>query len=57
VLEKRESRSRPNVGIVVVKTTGYNQNGETVITFKRTIMVYKKKHAPKVDRTFPEERA
>jgi itaconyl-CoA hydratase len=40
-----------------VKTTGYNQNGETVITFKRTIMVYKKEHAPKVDRTFPEKHA
>jgi itaconyl-CoA hydratase len=57
VLEKRESRSRPNVGIVVVKTTGYNQNGETVITFNRTIMVYKTERAPKVERTFPEERA
>ncbi|MDQ3922095.1 MAG: MaoC family dehydratase, partial [Actinomycetota bacterium] len=42
VLEKRESRSRENVGIVTVKTTGYNQQGTVVITFKRTIMVYKK---------------
>jgi itaconyl-CoA hydratase len=56
VLEKRESRSRPSVGIVVVKTTGYNQNGATVITFKRTIMVYRKDHAPKVARPFSEER-
>jgi acyl dehydratase len=50
VLDKRESRSRPNVGIVVVKTTGYNQDGETVIEFKRTVMVYKKGHAPQVSR-------
>jgi acyl dehydratase len=50
VLEKRTSRSRPNVGIVVVKTTGYNQEGTTVITFKRTVMVYRKDHAPKVAR-------
>jgi itaconyl-CoA hydratase len=50
VLEKRESRSRPNVGIVVVKTTGYNQNGKTVIEFRRTVMVYKKDHAPKIAR-------
>ena len=57
VLEKRESRSRPNVGIVVAKTTGYNQNGETVIIFKRTVMVYKKEHAPKVARPFSEEHA
>ena len=55
VLEKRESRSRPNVGIVVVRTAGYNQEGTTVITFKRTIMVYRKDHAPKVARPFSEE--
>src|ERR671912_275515 len=57
VLEKRESRSRPNVGIVVVRTTGYNQNGGTVITFKRTVMVYKKEYVPKITRPFSEERA
>ena len=57
VLEKRESRSRPNVGIVVVRTTGYNQNGGTVITFKRTVMVYKKEHVPKIARPFSEEHA
>jgi itaconyl-CoA hydratase len=45
VLEKRESRSRSNVGIVTVKTTGYNEEGATVIAFKRTLMVYKKDHA------------
>src|SRR5918992_1107968 len=50
VLEKRESRSRPNVGIVTVSTTGYNQHGETVITFRRTVMVYKKEHAPRIPR-------
>ena len=55
VLEKRTSRSRPNVGIVVVRTAGYNQEGTTVITFKRTIMVYRKDHAPKVARSFSEE--
>jgi itaconyl-CoA hydratase len=54
VLEARESRSRPNVGIVSVKTTGYNQNGTIVITFKRTIMVYKREHAPRVPRLAPE---
>ncbi len=55
VLEKRESRSRENVGIVTVKTTGYNQDGKVVITFKRTIMVYRRGHAPKVARLIPEE--
>jgi acyl dehydratase len=53
VLEKRESRSRPNVGIVTVETTGYNQEGKTVITFKRTIMVYRRGHAPKIARITP----
>jgi len=46
VLTKRESKSRPNVGIVGVKTTGYNQDGVTVIEFQRTFMVYKRGHAP-----------
>ncbi|HSR23401.1 MAG TPA: MaoC family dehydratase, partial [Candidatus Eisenbacteria bacterium] len=46
VLETRESKSRPNVGIVKVRTTGYNQRGEVVITFTRTVMVYKRGHAP-----------
>ena len=50
VLEKRESRSRPGVGIVTVKTTGYNQDGTTVINFKRTIMVYKRGHTPEIPR-------
>src|SRR5205823_13875491 len=48
VLEKRESRSRPNVGIVTVETSGYNQDGTIVITFKRTIMVYKRGQAPSI---------
>src|SRR3984885_11257921 len=42
VLEKRESKSRPNVGIVTVKTTGFNQKGEVVVEFRRTAMIYKR---------------
>jgi itaconyl-CoA hydratase len=57
VLEKRRSRSRQNVGIVKVKTTGFNQEGEVVITFERTIMVYKKNHAPRIARLTPGELA
>jgi itaconyl-CoA hydratase len=57
VLEKRESRSRQNVGIVTVKTTGFNQEGEVVITFNRTIMVYKKDDAPRIARLIPGELA
>ena len=55
VLAKRESQSRPNVGIVTVKTTGYNQDGQVVITFKRTIMVYKRGCAPHIPRLVPRD--
>ena len=57
VLEKRESRSRPDVGIVKVKTTGFNQEGTVVISFERTIMVYKKDYAPRIARLSPGELA
>lgn len=46
VLDKRESGSRPNVGIVNVRTIGFNQRGKIVITFERTIMVYRRDHSP-----------
>ncbi|MCX7960986.1 MAG: MaoC family dehydratase [Burkholderiales bacterium] len=42
VLEKRESRSRPDAGIVTVRTSGFNQNGVKVCEFKRTILVMKR---------------
>jgi itaconyl-CoA hydratase len=46
VLAKRESRSRPQMGIITVHTVGYNQDSKTVIEFKRTIMVYKRGYLP-----------
>ena len=46
VLEARASKSRPNVGIVRVKTTGVNQDAVAVIEFTRTFMVWKKGHVP-----------
>ena len=55
VLAARESRSRPNAGIVTVRTTGYNQEGVVVITFKRTILVYKRGQAPSIPRLGPRE--
>ena len=55
VLATPESQSRPNVGIVTVKTTGYNQEGKVVITFKRTIMVYKRGCAPHIPRLAPRD--
>jgi itaconyl-CoA hydratase len=50
VLEKRESKSRPNIGIVTVRTQGYNQDGTVVISFRRTLMVYKRGMAPVIPR-------
>lgn len=46
VLAARPSRSRSEVGLVTVATTGYNQRGTAVITFERTVMVYRRGHAP-----------
>jgi itaconyl-CoA hydratase len=50
VLELRESKSRKNVGIVTVRTTGFNQDGTEVISFRRTVMVYRRGHAPHIAR-------
>jgi itaconyl-CoA hydratase len=51
VLETRESKSRPNVGIVRVATTGLNQDRTVVLEFKRTFMVYKRGQEPRVMET------
>ena len=45
VLEKRESKSRPEAGLVTVRTTGRNQDGTVVCTFERTILVAKLGHS------------
>src|SRR6476469_8560834 len=50
VLETRESKARPQVGIVRVKTTGFNQDRTVVLEFKRTFMVYKRNHVPTASR-------
>src|SRR3954464_6435175 len=42
ILDKRESSSRPNVGIVSMRCRGVNQRSEVVIEFRRTFMVYKR---------------
>jgi acyl dehydratase len=52
VLERRESRSRPNVGIVSVRTRGINQRREVVIEFRRTFMVFRRA-ASEVAHSFP----
>ncbi len=46
VLSKRESKSRPTQGIVTVSTRGVNQDGKEVMTFERTMLIYKRGHSP-----------
>ncbi|MBR6017454.1 MAG: MaoC family dehydratase [Paludibacteraceae bacterium] len=41
ILSKRESKSKPDRGIVYVETVGYNQRGENVISFRRNVLVKK----------------
>jgi acyl dehydratase len=53
VIEIRESKSKPQWGLVRVKTRGVQQDGKVVIEFSRTIMVYKRAHAP-LQNLFPE---
>ena len=54
VLELRESKSRPHMGIVKFKTIGYNQAGTIVLEFKRTILVYKRGQVPVAQRPQPK---
>lgn len=42
VLDKKESESKPDRGIVTVETRGVNQRGEEVCYFKRKVMVPKR---------------
>jgi acyl dehydratase len=49
VVATRESRSQPQRGIVTVHTRGLNQDGQVVIEYTRTVMVWKRAHAPRQD--------
>ena len=45
VLELRESRSRPNNGIVIFEHRAYNQNNDLVATCKRSALMLRKQVA------------
>ena len=47
VLAARASGSRPEAGIVTVRTTGRNQDGTVVIEFRRTFLIWKRDAAPR----------
>lgn len=55
VLEKRESGSRPHMGIVTVHTEGLNQRGVPVVRYVRSVMVWKRGKDGGA-RSFPEKR-
>jgi len=55
VLSCRESGSRPSMGIVEIQTTGFKQDGTVVMTFRRTILVYKRGHVPSRPEPRPNE--
>jgi itaconyl-CoA hydratase len=42
VIEKRESKSRPNEGILTVDTWSWNQHRELVLSYRRRLLVYKR---------------
>jgi itaconyl-CoA hydratase len=46
ILNKRVSKSRPTQGIVTVATRGINQSGIEVMSFERTMLVYRRGHSP-----------
>lgn len=54
VVDKRESKSRPHMGIVKIRTTGFTQEGTVVIQFLRTLMVYKRGQGPRLEPPRPK---
>ena len=42
ILEVAESRSKPDRGVVRLETRAFNQRGETVLTFRRRVLIPKR---------------
>lgn len=55
VLSRRDSGSRPHMGIVEVRTRGFKQDGTVVISYRRTLMVYRRGHVPEQPVPRPQE--
>jgi acyl dehydratase len=55
VLGKRESKTRPDRGVVTVETKGINQRGEEVCYFRRQVMVWMRDGAPARQRPYSED--
>lgn len=46
VLEKRLSKSRPDNGVLSIRTRGLNQHGVTVCEYQRSLLLYLRGHEP-----------
>ena len=49
VLEKRDSKKRPQQGIVTIATRGLNQHGEVVCDYIRVMLIWKQGFGPMED--------
>ena len=54
VLDKKESGSKPDRGVVTVETRGYKQDATLVCVFRRRVMVPKKEFAGPPQPSFPK---
>jgi acyl dehydratase len=45
VLDVRESKSRPNQGVVTIRTSGFKQDRTRVIEFERSMLIPRRGHA------------
>jgi acyl dehydratase len=55
VLDKVESKSKNDRGVVTVETKAFNQRGEEVCYFRRKLMVWKKDFAPARQRPYGDD--
>jgi acyl dehydratase len=44
ILSKRDSKSKPDRGVVYVETIGYNHNKVEVISFRRNVLIKKREY-------------
>ena len=44
IINRRESKSKPDRGIIYVESIAYNQDGKDVLSFRRNVLVKKRNH-------------
>jgi acyl dehydratase len=55
VLDKAESKSKDDRGVVTVETKAFNQRGEEVCYYRRKLMVWKRAAAPPRRRPYGDD--